>query len=166
MGCASRQEHLAKKEQQGQKKTEYLKWKERSADVRFKYGLPAQSFGWTGRPGVRLRGLACTARQVDVINVCFARACQLEPVKPVSEIVRGLFCNPGQGVDRLPLSRGPATYGSNLEQYSFEVDAVLSAGANLRSAGWPRHVMPLELYSEADLQSLAGDCFQSQLPRL
>ena len=142
----------------------YSSWTERSADPRFKLGLPPRSgtyrwAPWTGRHDIRLRGLSRTDRCKDVLDVCFAHMCKKSPNVDVETLVRGLWANPGQNVDRLPVQRLLFTPTSNVENYSFEKDTALSAGAHMRLIGWPKDSCPLDFYSEAELRQLVADAF-------
>ena len=156
---------LEKREAQsfaGSKK--YCSWTERSADTRFKLGLPPRSdtsrwAPWTGRHDIKLRGLSGTDRCKDVLDVCFAHVCKKSPSVDVETLARGLWANPSQMVDRLPVQHGLFTPTSSVENYSFEKDAALSAGALMTLIGWPKDMCLPDVYSEAELRLLVADSF-------
>lgn len=154
---------MAKKELQISKGKKHLAWHTRSAEVRHKLGLPQQSAPWSSRQGVALRGLPDSARQRDVLDVGFAHMCKKTPEHTGKDIVKGLWGNPSQGVDRVPVTYKPATFSSGLEQYSYERDVVLSTAVHLRCVGWGKYATSQEVYSEAELRTLSADCFSVPL---
>ena len=143
---------------------QFEKWQVKSVDVRRQLGMSQDARPWTSRPGVLLRGLAKTPRVLDVLDCCFEHARQQSPLLAIPELIRGLYCNPSQAVDRLPVSRTASTFSSSLSQYSFEKDCLLSSEAGLLFSGWGRRMMPLEVFTEAELSSLCGDCFSVPIP--
>ena len=129
-------------------------------EVRTALGMAPQAVPWAQRPRAPLRSQPQQARIRDCIDVCFEHARQKSPLLTGAELVRGLWCNPGQSVARLPYSRRPATFSSSLEQYSYEKDCALSGEAHLNCAGWPYHMCPNEVFSNQSLRTLAADSFR------
>ena len=158
------EELLSQKENKAARSKAYLSWTERSADTRFNLGLPPRTDSvkwapWTGRGQVKLRGLSPTERCKDVLDVCFAHACRKMPGASVETLKKGLWANPGQHVDRLPVQWKLFTPTSSTENYSFEKDAALAGGAHMRLIGWPKDACPLEVFSEHELRQLVADSF-------
>lgn len=167
--ASSRQEHLSKLEGMATRTQDFAKWRAHSALIRDRLKLPASGDGhrpWTSRAGVHLRGLPDSHRQRDVLDVCFAAAARRRPDLTVSQLVRDLWCNPGQGVQRLPYSERPPTFSSSCIMYHFGRDVALSGEAHMRLIGWNLGVAPLEVMTDGDSRSLSADAFSVPIAAL
>ena len=136
-----------------------IAWRRKAAETRDKLGLPLSARPWTGLPGVQLRGIR-TDRCREVIDLCWALARKQRPHASLRELRElDLWAAVNNEVDRLPLSRGAPTITSGSQLYSYKMDTVISAQAQLQLMGWPRHVGPAESFSEGEVQDLVGNSF-------
>ena len=158
-------EYLTAKEETSLKRSrELARWRGHSSEIRNRWNLPLikqeGSAPWTSRPSTRLKGLAHSERQRDLLDVVWAVHRKNNATLSLPELIRGFFANPSQSVLRLPSCHGRVpTLCSSSEIYSYEYDAVLSGEAHLLLLGWPRNTFPSELFSNAELRSLAGESF-------
>ena len=128
--------------------------------MRHNLEIPAASTPWTGRDDVTLAGLAESERQKDLLDIAFVTAQQRGPPGvPTKELIKNLWANPSQGVQRSPWGMRVHTMLQNSEVYSFEADCVLSGLSHLRLLGFPSNCCPVGCQTEHALRLLAGEAF-------
>lgn len=77
------------------------KWVEEANAKRVKLDMSLKWRPWTGLLGVELRGLSCTPRQQEMVDLAWAEACTKAGVPMSSmELARNLVCDPTQSVKR------------------------------------------------------------------
>ena len=135
------------------------RWGARSVEQRAKLSIGKHDMPWTDFPDVKLAGVGKSARQRDVVDVCFAALRAKNPTASRSQLVKGQWANIGQSIERLPLSSKPQTLTTRTVLYSYEKNVVLSGAAHLRLLGWGQGMAPLEVVSEVEARSLAADSF-------
>ena len=103
-----------------------------------------------------MRGIPDSKRQRDLIDVCFGVMANRHPHRSREELIRNLFCNVSQSVDRLPVTYGLGTIATSTEYYGFEKDAILSGASHLRVLGLPTDFMPHELFEDHVCRQMGG----------
>lgn len=136
---------------------DFDKWRAKSVQLRDQLRLGATARPWTSR--AKLRGLPDVERMRDVLDVCFAHMRQKHPNVPVAELIKSLWANPGQAVQRKPIRKKPDTLASNTILYSYEKDCVLSGDSHLVLLGWPKHSAPLTHVTEAECRDMSANGF-------
>ena len=144
-------------------KDRFRKWRQHDNTFRAKHDIPKDSTVWTEK--ARLFGVSSSKRMRSLIDACFCHQQNLAERRGEMlsrrQMATDLFCNISQSIHRQPWSRGqlPTLFTRSLV-YSYEVDAVLSAGAHLRCLGWPgSDDMPAHKLSQWQLMSLAGESY-------
>jgi hypothetical protein len=138
----------------------FMGWRAKSAIVRDALKLPPGSKPWTSRPEVKLRGVADSERQRDLLDVAWADSRNKNPGLASSELCKILWANPSQGLQRRPWSWKPQTLTTSCELYSYEGDCVISGAGHMRAMGWPNNCVPIDEFSESDVRSLAGESYR------
>ena len=130
------------------------KWEAHSAETRLKHGVPADARPWTESAG--LLGVPHTARVLDLLDTSFAVARLRNPGIARKEIVKGLWANVSQGVQRLPFAWSLPTAATSTWAYSYEMDRLLTARSMMRMQGWPENLLGQDV-SERDYRFLSGN---------
>jgi hypothetical protein len=107
-------------------------------------------------------GLPKTDRMGDVVDVCWqARRIQLGSAVGPDIAKIGLWCDPSQGVNRLPMRLHPPTLCQGTLPYSYEYDCVLSGQDALALQGFPDpfSCAPPHEFVDQEVRSLAGEAF-------
>ena len=140
----------------------FAKWQSHSAVIRASLQVTKEFAPWTSAPHVRLHGVPRKCKRiVDLIDVCYIDALTKNMAKPedqrltTADIVRGLFADCSQAVQRKPWGYCVKTIHTNTLLYSFEADCVLSSKMCLRLHGFPHHIDSDN--SDCQLKALAGE---------
>jgi hypothetical protein len=102
-------------------------------------------------------------RMHDCLNVCWGEALLAFPQgTPKATLVKGLWCNPSQAVQRRPWTREKGTLTTGSLWYSYERDTTLDGHDFMRLHGHPAliDVGPL---TEKDLKELGGEGFSAPI---
>ncbi len=132
-------------------------WRTHSAQLRAAECIPKSSRQWTSRPHVTLSGVPDLPRLHDILDTCFAIAQKANPNQPQASIVRNLWCDLSQAVQRRPWSKGLRTAVQNSVNYSFQHDCVLSGAAHMRLLGWSKRRVATTHLSDREFRGLAGE---------
>ena len=138
------------------------KWMRSGVDVRSKHGLAFTSQSqWSKQKGVKMLGVPRLDRILDCLDTCWSYVQKTEDHLNHKQLRADLWCNIGQEVSRLPVSRGnvPCLATSSL-LYSFQEDRLLSGAAHMQLMGWPSNLCTHEGFpTQADYRALAGAAF-------
>ena len=135
----------------------YARWNTHSAVMRQKHSLPKVSSPWTdSSPTPCLRGLEASARMKDSLNVSFSmERDRLAAGTTTAQIVKDLFCDVSQGIQRKPWK----TFCASSCPYSYEHDRLVSGYGALRALGFPMACVTPDAYSARQVRDLAGEAF-------
>jgi hypothetical protein len=137
----------------------FARWNSHSAAVRAKHKLPKNSSPWTSRPQTQLRGVSSSARVEDTLNVAFSIARNnMPPESKTSDVVKDLFCDFSQGIQRRPWG-AMKTFCTSSMPYSFEGNRLISGYGGLRALGWPESCLDPAKTSMTMARDLCGDAF-------
>ena len=81
-------------------------------------------------------------------------------------MVKGLFANPSQMVDRMAVGYRPATPSTKLMLYSYEHDRCVSPGGMMRCLGFPSNLTALDMFSNTEYRLLSGNAYSAPLAAL
>lgn len=114
------------------------KWVEEANAKRVKLDMSLKWRPWTGLLGVELRGLSCTPRQQEMVDLACAEACAKAGVPMSSmELARNLMCDPTQSVKRCkPLAARLGSLCVASRYYWFGQDRTLLAADWLGLVGF------------------------------
>jgi hypothetical protein len=114
---------------------------------------------WTKAKSTKLRGLPNLERIRDCLDVCYGEQLQtLASGTTRGDLVKNLWANASQGVQRRPWSRDKGTLTCGSLWYSFETDSTLDGTDFLRIHGHPA-LMSTGGITERDLKDLGGEGF-------
>jgi len=133
-----------------------LKWQIESKVVREALSLSPTAMPWSEMPGVQLRGIQGLPRELDVINLVWARTCAERQLELTDRSgAAGLFCDLSQSVYRARSRDYVATQLTKSKKYSYELDRCLMACDMLGIMGFPHDY--LDIMSEDQAKSLIGE---------
>jgi len=134
-------------------------WKKSSSAQRTAIGAPRSSSPWSGREGVRLRGITPEClRQIDLTDVAWeariAEARAGENSAQNKNMASNYWVDLSQSSARKPWRNKLCNFRANGHLYSFERDTCITGEDELRLLGWPRgHLVGVP---PVDLLELAG----------
>ena len=143
-------------------------WRDEARAVRINAGVSLDCKPWTQRPGVRLRGITPTERNLEMIDIQYI--CQNDRLKnsapadaeefwmPNQQIVKGLACDQSQNPNVLKKSSGKFQgHGCNSEWYFFPRDSVIFPVESFFGFGYDKSDIHDSEVTEEELQDLIGE---------
>lgn len=132
-------------------------------------GFRGRRQAWTAHPQRRaptLEGLTPTARQIAIIDLCFAATCvglgiDSESGESVSA-VQDLIVDVSQGIERGSWGRSLSTITTSNRSYLFGRDRLATSIELLQVYGWPVPRTRIHRLSSGQLLDLVAECMPLQ----
>lgn len=136
--------------------TEYV-WQKESKIARRKLNMSPTMRPWTGRPEVELRGIHRTERELDILDLYWAKACRQRGCElSDASVAKGLFVDISKSYSRLSVCIDRiCTNLTTSRKYSYERDRCLVAADMLGLMGFDRHM--LDFATEEQAKSMVGE---------
>ena len=139
------------------RRSESMKWEQESLDLRKTLGLGPDSRPWTGRAGLQLHGIKDLPRELDILDIVWAKACRASG-KALDDmsVAKGLTTDPTQSATwAVPKYDKLGTQLKATRIYSYELDRVILGCDILSLMGYEHHL--LDFVDEESAKDMAGE---------